>query len=334
MIAAPLFALALASAGTPCVAADGEVSLPEGTRLRERPDEAALSRALLDVEQPVPLLSRCGEWFEVRYAGMRLFARRGDEGGPSTLRPGVETVAPDAVTRAERLREALGEAVGALGPWPLYADREGRRIAASLARAAEDASEAFRKRTGVAPPPPRGEAVALVSSADVYATLSGGDANAGHASNGIAVVRVAGGSDSVRAVLRHELAHLLSQRTFRSGLPYWLEEGLADVASERLRPLTDEEPDLDRLFAATRASFTQAPARFYPLAGAVARLLLEPPRAARFHELLAKAASTGAPLTTAEVLTAWGPDEGRARRELAAALRMERLRHRAIPPPP
>lgn len=326
--------LAFAAGDVPCVAASGEVTLSEGTRLRESPDEAALSRALLDVEQPLPLLSRCGDWLEVRYGALRLFARPGDAGGPSTLRPGVEAAAPDAIPRADRLRTALGDPAGTLGPWALYADAPGRRLSASLRSAAESATEAFRLRTGVTPPPPKGEAVALVASADLYKALSGGDANAGHASNGVAVVRASGGTDSVRAVLRHELAHLLSQRTFRSGLPYWLEEGLADVASERLRPLADEEPDLGRLFAATRGSFTQAPARFYPLAGAVARLLLEPPRAARFHALLAKAASTGAPLTTAEVLTAWDPEEGRARLELEAALRMERLRRRAIPPPP
>ena len=92
----------------PCApAAPGEtVDVPEGTRLYSKPSHGGISLAMVDVDLALPVRSRCDEWVEVVYDGLRGYALPGDAYVPPL---DIGVTASVGVT-ADSFEERLGDA--------------------------------------------------------------------------------------------------------------------------------------------------------------------------------------------------------------------------------
>ena len=167
--------------------------------------------------------------------------------------------------RLARALELLGHPQGLpVGPWTLYSDVHGRRLLRSLDLVASETVRAYRELFALDPglleveqrepaaadgggPSSAGQArevVILFARPEEHDAFLGDeplfDAGeiGGAAGFGMAVLHKGQRSaDELRALLVHELVHLLSRRALGARTPPWLEEGLADaLAFSRITP--------------------------------------------------------------------------------------------------
>ena len=252
-----LIALAATPAPAPCAEAAGpaEIALPAGTRLRAAPDASAPPVAVFDADVTLPVLSRCGEFAEVRWEGLRGWAKPGDDQGPDLDR---SAPLPDA-SRLARVRDAmrpLGHEAR-LGPWRLLTDvAKGELVGLELVAA--HLAETWRARYGADADAVPGQSIAIFSSEARYRVFAQADGSRllttrGHAGGGLAAFAAGRNALETRVALVHELTHLLDRNAFGDRLPAWVDEGMAeDLAwcrvdsAGRLEPGTLDVYQLER----------------------------------------------------------------------------------------
>jgi len=209
--------------------------LDAGTRIRQTPRLDAPILEVLDTALKLPILDRQGEWLKVRF-GTRLgwVHPEGDRGldrqGP------LLSFAPDE-ERLWRARSALGAEVEprVLGPFTLYSDIQDEALLGWLSAIAQDSLRAYRERFHLDPGTPVEEVVILFAEEADYRDFEAaeeriaGTDSRGYTSEGLSIL-FQGDHDraSLASVFVHELTHLLNRRVFRSTLPPWLEEGMAE----------------------------------------------------------------------------------------------------------
>jgi hypothetical protein len=142
-----------------------------------------------------------------------------------------------------------------LGPWRLLTDVAMGELT-GMDAVAERLSAAYTTRYGLAAAPGAGQVVVIYSSDERYRRFVESDgspsfAARGHGGEGLAVFTLRRTPQDSRAVVVHELTHLLSQGVFGDLLPLWLDEGLAEDlawcrvdAEGRLQPHTFESREI------------------------------------------------------------------------------------------
>jgi|GEM_PF-1572797 len=228
---------------------DRRVEVAAGEPLRERPNPRAGVLAIVDADQELTVLDREGGWVRVRYAGRKGWIALALDETP-------QEVADETVPDPERLARALDllghPSAHPLGPWTLYTDVHGKRLLRSLDRLAGETVRAYEDRFGLDPGLPGSgsgaaaaeEVVILFSRQEEHdaflgdRALFGAQEIGGSAGFGMAVLHKGDRTaEGFRALLVHELVHLLSRRALGPGTPPWLEEGLADaLAFSRITP--------------------------------------------------------------------------------------------------
>ena len=128
-----------------------------------------------------------------------------------------------------------GLAAFAAGPFTLHTDLADRATVAALKRTALALPQVWADRFGVAPTDPLDGTLLVFRRDDDFRAFVRGEGEEvdrgvrGSARGGRIALATAGQPvEEVTALLVHELAHLLSRRTFDRELPPWLEEGLAE----------------------------------------------------------------------------------------------------------
>ena len=249
-----VFALASLSARAaqkplPCApGTPGEtVEVPEGTRLYAKPRHGAGSLTLVDADLTLPVRSRCGEWVEVAYDGLRGYFLPGDAYIPPLDIGVTASVGVTADTFEERLADARTSMKGLareerIGPWTALTDAPAKDLE-PLARVAAHLAEGFTERYGLPVQPPGEQAIALFTHLKDYRAFleSGGYPSAkqtrvgavdvsarSHVEGGIVGTSLRDGPKLARIHLVHELTHLLQRRAFPGPLPRWLSEGMAE----------------------------------------------------------------------------------------------------------
>ena len=164
----------------------------------------------------------------------------------------LRTSAPPVLdpARIERALAAMTEPVtrARLGPFDLHTDLRRPDRVLALAPVAAVLESVYRERYGLEPAAGERETLVLYAEEASYRSWAGDEAPAGediagHAGGGLAVVLVGDrGDEQVRALLVHELVHLLNRRSFATAPMPWLEEGLAEALAthrfdEEGRPL-------------------------------------------------------------------------------------------------
>jgi hypothetical protein len=234
---------------TPCAgtSAPAEIEVKAGTRVRAEPDPSAPSIAVVDADMTLPVSCRCGDYAEVRWAGLRGWVRADDTEGPRLESAAIEGGA-ERIARARQGMQPQGREAR-LGPWRLVTDVPAGELK-GLDAVAAHLPEAFTSRTGLATRPIPGQAVAIFSSDGGYESFAQTDgrripAIPGHVRAGLAAMAVGFDLPETRARLVHELTHLLSRNALGEGIPPWLDEGLSEDlawcrvdAAGRLRPDT------------------------------------------------------------------------------------------------
>ena len=163
---------------------------------------------------------------------------------------------------ADRLAEAVSlfaapPAETRLGGYSLMTDVEDPALVARVAAVAAETEPLYLSRYGLALAGTAAEAIVLYRSEEAYRRLEErserirGLASRGHVGWGLVALYAGEGREieSVEAVLRHELAHLLNRRALGPALPAWLDEGIADdFAAFELDPsLEPRESPLESL---------------------------------------------------------------------------------------
>ncbi|MCM3878372.1 MAG: hypothetical protein NEA02_18385 [Thermoanaerobaculia bacterium] len=249
-IAPPARAQARASASRPpCTpAARGEtVEIPEGTRLFAKPGHGADALTTVDTDLTLPVRSRCGDWIEVTYDGLRGYVLPGDAYIPPLdigVTAAVDVTAGSFDERLVDARSAMKDRAREvpLGPWTAVTDAPAEDLE-PLARVAAHVADGFAERYGLSPAPPGEQAIALFTRLKDYRAFldAGGHPNAlrtrvggvdlsarSHVEGGIVASSLRDGPKLARIHLVHELTHLLQRRAFPGPLPRWLSEGMAE----------------------------------------------------------------------------------------------------------
>lgn len=208
------------------------VDLAAGARLRQAPSFTAPILEILGTALELPVVDRQGDWVRVRYGTWFAWIHPADAK--------VKGPAPSFVPDEERLRRArslLGAAVTpqSLGPYTLYTDLEDPSLLDWLTAIAWDVLRAYEERFALDPGVPVDEVVIVFAHEADYrafeaaeARIAGTDSR-GYTTEGLSVLFVGAlRRDDIASVFIHELTHLLNRRVFRSTLPPWLEEGLAE----------------------------------------------------------------------------------------------------------
>ena len=128
-----------------------------------------------------------------------------------------------------------GLAAFAAGPFSFHTDLEDRATVAALKRAALALPQVWTDRFGVAPEGPLGGTLLVFRRDEDFRAFVRGEGEepdrgvrgSARASR-VALAAAGAPTEEVTALLVHELAHLLSRRSFDRELPPWLEEGLAE----------------------------------------------------------------------------------------------------------
>ena len=201
----------------------------------------------MDADLSLPVRSRCGDWVEVTYDGLRGYFLPGDAYIPPLDIGVTATVDVTAGSFDERLddaRSAMKEKARKvpLGPWTAVTDAPEKDLE-PLARVAAHVAEGFAERYGLRPAAPGEQAIALFTHLKDYRAFleTGGYANPArsrvggvdlsarsHVEGGIAASSLRDGAKLARIHLVHELTHLLQRRVFPGPLPRWLSEGMAE----------------------------------------------------------------------------------------------------------
>ncbi|HEY3349681.1 MAG TPA: hypothetical protein VGM13_07895 [Thermoanaerobaculia bacterium] len=135
-----------------------------------------------------------------------------------------------------------------LGPWRLLTDAAVGELT-GLDSVAERLAAAYTARYGLAATPGLGQVVVIYSSDERYRRFVESDgspsfAARGHAGAGLAVFGLGLTPLDSRAIVVHELTHLLTQAVFGDSIPPWLDEGLAgDLAWCRVDAEGRLQPD-------------------------------------------------------------------------------------------
>lgn len=233
----------------PCApAAPGDtVEIPEGTRLFSKPDHGADALTIVDTDLTLPVRSRCGDWVEVKYDGLRGYVLPGDAYIPPLdigVTAAVDVTAGSFDERLDDARSAMKDRARdvPLGPWTAVTDAPAKDLE-PLARVAAHVAEGFAERYDLTPTPPGEQAIALFTHLKDYRAFleAGGYANASrtrvggvdlsarsHVEGGIVASSLRDGPKLARIHLVHELTHLLQRRVFQGPLPRWLSEGMAE----------------------------------------------------------------------------------------------------------
>jgi len=142
-----------------------------------------------------------------------------------------------------------------LGPWRLLTDAAMGELT-GLDAVAERLAAAYTARYGLAAAPGAGQIVVIYSSDERYRRFVESDgspsfAARGHAGAGLAVFTLGQTPPDSRAIVVHELTHLLSSGALGASPPAWLDEGLAEDlawcrvdAEGRLQPDTFEAREI------------------------------------------------------------------------------------------
>ncbi len=230
-----------ATLGTPAAfgtidSSESRVTLAEGTAVHEIPDRRAAVLAVIDAPSELSVLERKGPWGLVRYGAFKGWVLLPGEEG----RPGSGGALPPRPADPEIVARALAalpgdDEPGRLGPYVFYTDLDSPKLLHRLNRVAADLDGRYRRRYGLDPGSPAGEAVVLFSREADYRSFASGDlafaglGEEGHAGFGVAALFTEGLEDSeVAALLVHELTHLINARALGPDTPPWLEEGLAN----------------------------------------------------------------------------------------------------------
>jgi hypothetical protein len=223
------------------------VEVPEGTRLFSKPSHGGDSLTMVDVDLTLPIRSRCGNWVEVVYDGLRGYFLPGDAYVPPLDIGVTASVGVTANSYEERLGDANTSMKGLareapLGPWTAVTDAPAMDLE-PLARVAAHLAEGFTERYGLKVDAPGEQAVVLFTNLRDYrsflaitgypgATLTRVAAvdvsPRSHVEGGIVASSLRDGPKLARIHLVHELTHLLQRRAFPGPLPRWLSEGMAE----------------------------------------------------------------------------------------------------------
>lgn len=213
-----------------------------GTRLREQPHPHASSVAVVDVDAGLAVLTRHGAWVQVRYGTFKGWVRgegggedeaTEDEAALQVLLP-LPPVADDRLAQARALLAANHRQIS-LGPYTLYTDVERDKTLQALTTVATGLAATYEDRYGLVPTAGGGETVVLFTAEKAYRAYEAavpsiaGLETGGHAVDGMALLFVGERDvDELRALLVHELTHLLTRRVLGPNPPPWLDEGLAE----------------------------------------------------------------------------------------------------------
>ena len=225
----------------------GGVWVRAGTGLRATPDDSSAVVEIAPHIAKMVLRERRGEWRRVSRSelGGRLvegWVRAGElaEPSPDELWEAAPVVPLAAFEIEEGVlaeaREAMGDAARALpcGPFRLFTDVAGP-VVDSCPRLAGQLDRIYAARTGLEPVGEARETILLFDAQGAYlifrTRISPESRRDAFASPGRGFLAMAvGGKEPghVRAMLVHELVHLLNRRFLGPALPSWIDEGLAE----------------------------------------------------------------------------------------------------------
>ncbi|MEO8054662.1 MAG: hypothetical protein ABI768_05885 [Acidobacteriota bacterium] len=161
---------------------------------------------------------------------------------------------PARILKARNAMRPLGREAR-LGSWPLLTDAAMGELT-GLDLVAERLASTYTARYGLAAAPGAGQVVVIYSSDERYRRFVESDGSPsftakGHAGAGLAAFALGLNPLDSRALLVHELTHLLSVGALGASIPAWLDEGLAEDlawcrvdAEGRLQPDTFEAREI------------------------------------------------------------------------------------------
>jgi hypothetical protein len=216
--------------------ADDEIdTFAAGTRLRQAPSFDAPILEVLEVSVDLPVVDRRDEWLKVQFGTRLAWVHPTADRDLEGQRPPA-TFAPDDA-RLWRARAVLEEGIEprALGPLTLYTDVDDPSLLDWLSSVAWGVLQAFDDRFMLDPGIPDQEIVILFAREADYRDFEAAEErlvdtdSRGYTSEGLSILFL-GDQDrtGLASIFVHELTHLLSRRVFRTTLPPWLEEGLAE----------------------------------------------------------------------------------------------------------
>lgn len=206
--------------------------VPAGARLREQPHRDSAVIEVFESPVELPVLDQQGQWVKVRYGHWLGWVRIGGGGSEETL---AIPANPD-IDRLDRALGLLGDDIepASLGPFTLYSDVTDPLLLDQLSAVAESTVAAYRERFGLEPGSKTKEVVVLFAEEEDYRRFEATELriaaadSQGHTTEGLSILYTSQQQkDAIRAVLIHELTHLLNRRVFRAEIPPWLEEGMA-----------------------------------------------------------------------------------------------------------
>jgi hypothetical protein len=228
---------------------DKTVWVDEGSPLFELPDAASPRLEVIDVLSEFEVLERDGDWYKVRH-GTRIGWVLPDLPWKDRVIEITEDVGPLAVTipavdveslgRLSLARQLLGSGTSSrrLGPYELLTDVADPEVLTELSDIAVNLDAAYQERYGLETGEPGGQIVALFASEQGYREFERGTTDSpdagrqGHAIGDLASLYLEKGQEAGnRALMIHELTHLLNRRALGLRLPPWIEEGLANDLS-------------------------------------------------------------------------------------------------------
>lgn len=207
-------------------------AVPAGARLRERPHPDSAVIEILESSVELPVLAQKGSWLQVRFGAWLGWVRiSGNE-----IDARLEVPADPDLDRLSRALGLLGDSTvpTSLGPFTLYTDVTDGPLLAYLSAVARGVLPAYRERFGLDPGPVTNEVVVLLAEEKDYRQFESTELriaateSQGYTTEGLSILFTDRQSkDAIRAVLIHELTHLLNRRAFITEIPPWLEEGMA-----------------------------------------------------------------------------------------------------------
>lgn len=241
---------ALAEAGTSPpdrVVRRHQVWLLAGQALKATPKASAETIHTFDKVTTVQRLEKRGDWYRIDSNGLSGWVHLEDYDPRAAVPYGIDAEpaipVPPRQPDPQRLAAARKYLKGRerellLAGYTLYTDCQDDELLAYLDAVVEPLDEIYAARYGRRPLGEPSEAIVLYRSDIAYRLLQrqspkiAGLASAGHASEGVAVLYIAGRSrHEVAMTLVHELVHFINRRAVGPQLPPWLDEGLADGLS-------------------------------------------------------------------------------------------------------
>ena len=225
----------------------GSVWVRAGTELRAAPEDSSDVVEVVQLLGRMTLRGRRGEWRRVARAEIEGRLVEGWVRAEELAEPSREElweaapVLPLAAVEAEQevlaqARELMGEGARQLpcGPFRLLTDARGP-VVDGCSRLAGRLDRIYAERTGLEPVGEARETILLFDSQSTYLVFrtraSPESVRGAFAAPGRGFVALAvGGREAghVRAMLVHELVHLLNRRFLGPALPSWIDEGLAE----------------------------------------------------------------------------------------------------------